>query len=153
MTGSVANDGIGHPEHHRTANIDDGVLHSKVETRLAAKRQRIKAILDGALHPHHAPGSSICFQRRKGCSVRAKEVTGERVVPIQDDHAILAKVESNQFSWGKHRISMPGSGDGVFNYSIAPWIVCLEDRVVVRSTHARGEGIINDVAGNRLIAI
>ena len=81
MTGSVALDGIGHPEHHRTANINDGILHTKVETRLTAKRQRITAILDGALYPHHAPGSSIGFQRRKGCSVRAKEVTRDRVIP------------------------------------------------------------------------
>ena len=96
MTGSVANDGIGHPEHHRTANINDGILYTKVETRLAAKRQRITAILDGALHPHHTFCSSICFQGRKGRSVRAKEVTRECVVPVQDDHAILAEVEPNQ---------------------------------------------------------
>src|SRR5882757_7526420 len=58
MTGSVAVDGIGHPEHHRTPNINDGILHTKVETRLTAKRQRITAVLDGALHPHHAPGGN-----------------------------------------------------------------------------------------------
>ena len=49
--------------------------------RLTAKRQRITAILDGALHPHHAPGSSTGFLRRKGCSVRTKEVTRDRVIP------------------------------------------------------------------------
>jgi hypothetical protein len=50
-------------------------------------------------------------------------------------------------------ISVPGGGDSVLNYGIAPWIVCLEDGVVVRRSHARGESIINDVAGNKLIAI
>ena len=50
-------------------------------------------------------------------------------------------------------ISLPGSGDGVLNYGKAPWIVCLEDGVVVRSMHARGESVINDVAGNKLIVI
>src|SRR5207342_747219 len=143
MTGSVANDGIGYPEHHRTANINDGILHSKVDTRLAAKRQRITAILDGALDPYDALCGSICFQGGKGRCVRAKEVTREGVVPIQDDHAILAEVESNQITRRKHRISVPGSGDGIFKYGKAPRIMCLKDCVVVRSADARGESVIN----------
>ena len=48
---------------------------------------------------------------------------------------------------------MPGSGDGVLDDSIEPRIVRLEQRVVVWSTHALGEAIMNDVAGNKLIAI
>jgi hypothetical protein len=95
----------------------------------------------------------IGFQRRKGRAVRAKEVTPECIVPIQDDHAILAEVESNQFCWRKHGTSVPGSGNGVLYYGKAQWIVCLEDCVVIRSTDARGESVINDVAGNKLIAI
>ena len=50
-------------------------------------------------------------------------------------------------------ISVPGGGDSVLNYGIAPWIVCLEDGVVVRRSHARGESVINDVTGNKLIVI
>jgi hypothetical protein len=50
-------------------------------------------------------------------------------------------------------ISVPGGGDSVLNYGKAPWIVCLEDGVVVRRRRARGESIINDVAGNKLIAV
>src|SRR4026207_2566068 len=153
MTGSGANDGIRPPAHPRTANINDGIFHTKVETRLATKGERITAILDSALHPNNTLCTSVCFQRRKGRGVRAKELTGERVVPVQDDHTILAEVESSQLSWTKHRVSVPGSGDSVLNHSIAPWIVCLEDCVVVRSTHARVESIINDVAGNKLVTI
>src|SRR5262245_24956290 len=113
----------------------------------------ITAILYGALHPYHTLCSGIGFQSGKGYSVGTNEVTRERVVPIQDDHAILAEVESNQVSWRKHSISVPGSSDCVLNDGKAPRIVCLKDGVIVRSIHARGESIINDVTGDKLIAI
>src|SRR4029450_439607 len=74
MTGIVTLDGVIHAYHLRAALVGDGVLETKVETRLAAKWQRktvSEAALDGALHPHHAPCSSIGLQSRKGRNVGA----------------------------------------------------------------------------------
>ena len=108
------------------------------------------------MHPHHAPSGRIGFQPRKSRRVEVDKLVDECVVPVEDDHAILAEVESSQVTRPKYRVSVAGTGDGVRNYMAAgkpPGIVRFKDRVVVRSIHARGESIINDVAGYLLIAI
>src|SRR5262249_24063413 len=62
----------------------------------------------------------------------------------------------SQVTRAKDGVSVAGTGDSVRNYMAAgkpPGIVRFKDGIVVRSTHARGESIINHVAGYLLIAI
>ena len=84
---------------------------------LAAKRQRITVrskTLDGALHPHHASSQQHRLPTREGLQcTKSMNSLSECVVPVQDDHAILAEVESSQVIRRKYRVSVAGTGDGV----------------------------------------
>src|SRR6516162_7599920 len=122
LTGKVARNRIGHTGHHRIGRIDNGIARTQVETRPAAKRQGITAVLavavpalNGTLYPHHTAARNVGFQRRDGCGVVRKEIAEEVVVPVKDDHPILREVEPSQVSWHKHSKVMPGSSNGIFN--------------------------------------
>ena len=129
MTGGVAGNGIRHTEHHRAGWIDDRIAGTEVPiVPLAAKWHGIilPRTLDGALHPHHTACGSISFQRRDGRRVRSDEISQERVVPVENNDAIVAEVHRCQVCGRKLRISVPVSSDGVLKNGKAPWIVRLE---------------------------
>src|SRR5207302_6113244 len=134
---------IGHTGHHRAGRIDDGIARTQVEIRLAAKWQGVTvllAALNSTLYPHHTAPGNVGFQRGDGCRVVRKEVTEEVVVPVKDDHAIIAERESSQVSWRKHTKGMPGSSDCILNNGGPKRVVRLEDGEVVRRSLAVGEG-------------
>jgi hypothetical protein len=129
VTGGVAGNGIRHTEHHRAGWIDDRIAGTEVPiVPLAAKWHGIilPRTLDGALHPHHTACGSISFQRRDGCGVRSDEISQERVIPVANDHAIIAEVNRRQVRGRKLGVSVPVSSDGVLKNGKAPWIVRLE---------------------------
>src|ERR1051326_6263527 len=104
LTGKVTGNRIRHTLHHRIGQIDDWVARTQVVIRSAAKWQGIAVIvasLNCTLYPYYTAGRDVGFQRPDGCRVRRKEVTEEVVVPVKNDHAILAEVESGQVSGSK----------------------------------------------------
>jgi hypothetical protein len=105
------------------------------------------------LHPDDATGVHIGFQRRYGRRVLCIEVSKEGVVPVKDDHAILAEVEPSQVCGRKHRKGVPISRDGIRKDGRAPGIVRLEYSVIVWRCLAIGKGIVNCVASYKLVAI
>ena len=141
--------GIWDVKHHWAGRIDDVIAVAKVYPEpLPAERHGEIApwfTSDGGLHPYHAASANISFQRRNSCRVRSDELIEERVVPVKNNYSILAEVEPNQFIRRKHLISMPGSGDGVFNEGRAPRIVRLEQREFLRRRLAHSKRVLNGI--------
>src|SRR5262245_7359 len=71
------------------------------------------------------------------------------IVPVQNDHAIVAEHEPSQLRRGEHSKRMPGASDGSLHHGKGPRIVRLEYGVVVRCTVAVGEGVVNGVISQR----
>src|SRR5207249_7344402 len=150
VTGRIAIERVRRADHHRVGRIDDWVAATEVSAvPLAAKRHGIivsRAALDGRLHPYDATGVDIGFQRRYGCRVLRIEVSEEGVIPVEDNHPILAEIESSQIIRRKLGESVPIASDGILNNRGAPRIVCLESGELVRGSLAIGKRIINGVA-------
>ena len=128
MTGRVTCHGIRDVDHHWAGWIDHIVTGTEVTTGpLAAKRHGngITA-LNSLLHPYHAACGSISFQKRNGCRVVRKELVGGSVIPVTNNHSIIAEVDRRQVCWRKLSISVSVGNDGVLNKGRAPRIVRLE---------------------------
>ena len=129
MIAKVARKGIGHTRHHWARCINDELCRIQVPIRQAAKRHGISVscgALNGALHPYHTACVNVGFQRRYGRSVRREEVSQEVIVPVENNHPIIAEHEASQLCRRKHRVSVPGAGDSGLHHRAAPWIVRLE---------------------------
>src|SRR6266446_6791490 len=148
MTGEVACNGIGHTGHHWAGGIHYEVACTKLEARLAAKGQRITvaaASLDGALHPHNTACGSIGFQRRDRRGVAGEEVSEEMIVPVENNDAVVAKAKASQLCRGEDGESVSSTDNGVFDDGVPPWVMALEEGVIVGSSLAVGEGIVDRV--------
>jgi hypothetical protein len=148
VTGRVTLHGIWNFKHHRAGWIDYVVARTKVTTgSLAAKwHGNGVAALNSCLHPHHATGSSISFQRRNSCRVRGNELRGIGVIPVADDDSIIAEADRRQVCGCKFSISVSARSDSVLNKRRSPWIVCLEQGKVVRRRLTESERVLNGVA-------
>ena len=149
MTGKVTHNGVRHPGHHRAGWIDNVVAGTKVRRVPLASERHGEIVpldaLDGSLHPYHATGVNIGFQRRDGRAVVGKEVAGERVIPVKNDHVIIAEWEPSQLRRREQGEGMPVSRDGIRKNRPAPRIVRLEYSKLVWRRLAIGKGVINGV--------
>jgi hypothetical protein len=145
-------DWIRHSSHHRAARIEDPIALTEEPVRLTAKRHGISVAcvaLDGALDPQYTPSVNIGFQQRQGRRVWRDEGVDEVIVPVENDHAITAKVKAKQLCGDMRIKCVPGAGDGTLDHGRKPRIVRLEDGVIVRPGLAVGKGVIDRVAGNQ----
>ena len=69
------------------------------------------------------------------------------IVPVENDHAIIAEIKSIQLSRSKFGISVPGSSDGILDHGKAKRIVRLEYGKIVRRSLAVAKRIVHDVVG------
>jgi hypothetical protein len=105
------------------------------------------------LHPYHAAGRSISFQRRDGCRVRSKEIGQERVVPVENDYSIVAEVDRSQVCWRKLSVSVPVTRDGILKHGSAPRIVCVKYGEVIGSGLTDSKRVLNGVSGDQSVVI
>ena len=149
MTGKVTDDGIRHSGHHRAGRIDDVVAGTKVRSVPLASERHGEIVprdtLDGSLDPYHTTGVNIGFQRWYRRGVVGKEVTCERVVPIENDHVIIAEWEASQLRGRKRAKGMPVSRNRIRKDGPAPRIVRLEYSKLVWRWLAIGKRVINRV--------
>src|SRR6516162_6017927 len=100
---------------------------------------------DGGLHPYHATGTGISFQRRNSCRVRSDEPNQSRIVPVKNNYSIITEINGCQVCWRKHCVSMPGSGDGVFNDGSQKRIVIFEQCEFICRGLAQRKRVLNRV--------
>ena len=125
----VARKGIGHTGHHGAGGIDDELVRIEMPIRQAAKGHGISVAchtLDGALHPDYTARVNIGLQRGYGRRVRREEVSKEVIIPVKNDHPIIAEVKGKQLRRDMHIKRVPGTGDSSLNHGTAPRIVRLE---------------------------